>query len=201
MKSTDLTTEIWAPVTDAPVSNKRPDRSDFIFGLRQLGNRLRTFLYFRTRCPWVVRKGMVRIPWSVDVWSPNHKITLGDCVQFGPGCIINCDAVIGNKVLMGKNVALVGRDDHRFDIVGKAVWDSPRGDSHAVVVGDDVWIGHGAIVLTGVVIGTGSIVAAGSVVSKSVPAYSIVGGNPARVIKARFTPDQIVEHERALHAK
>jgi len=185
-------------VMETPGSNRRPDRSDFVFGLRQIANRLRTHLYFRTRCPWVVRKGMVRIPWSVDVWSPNHKISLGHCVQFGPGCVVNCDAVIGNKVLIGKNVAFVGRDDHRFDIVGKAIWDSPRGDSHTVVVQDDVWIGHGTIVLSGVVIGAGSVIAAGSVVTRDVPAYSVVGGNPAGVIKMRFNPEQIVEHERAL---
>jgi phosphonate metabolism protein (transferase hexapeptide repeat family) len=58
---------------------------------------------------------------------------------------------------------------------------------HSVDIGDDVWIGHGAIVLPGRSIGTGAVVAAGAIVTKDVPAYTIVGGNPARPIKRRFT--------------
>ncbi len=60
-----------------------------------------------------------------------------------------------------------------------------------VTVGNDVWIGHGAIVLPGVEIGDGAIVGAGAVVTKNVPPYAIVGGSPARVIKYRFPPDVI----------
>src|ERR1700712_5395449 len=58
---------------------------------------------------------------------------------------------------------------------------------HHVHIGHDVWIGHGAVILPGRSIGTGAVVAAGAIVTKDVPAYSIVGGNPARVIKRRFT--------------
>ena len=57
-------------------------------------------------------------------------------------------------------------------------------------IGHDVWIGHGAIILPGHNIGTGAVVAAGAVVTKDVPAYTIVAGNPARVIKRRF-PEEI----------
>ncbi|CCD84384.1 putative acetyltransferase [Bradyrhizobium sp. ORS 285] len=57
---------------------------------------------------------------------------------------------------------------------------------HHVDIGHDVWIGHGAIVLPGRNIGTGAVVAAGAIVTKDVPAYTIVAGNPARVIKRRF---------------
>lgn len=62
----------------------------------------------------------------------------------------------------------------------------------SIFIGDDVWIGVNAIILTGLTIGTGSIVAAGSVVTKNVPPYSIVAGNPARVIRNRFKDEKLV---------
>jgi len=55
-----------------------------------------------------------------------------------------------------------------------------------VHIGHDVWIGHGAIVLPGRSIGTGAVIAGGAIVTKDVPAYTIVGGNPARPIRRRF---------------
>ena len=64
--------------------------------------------------------------------------------------------------------------------------------AHHITIGHDVWIGHGAIVLPGRNIGTGAVIAAGAIVTKDVPAYTIVGGNPARVIKRRF-PEAIAE--------
>lgn len=60
-----------------------------------------------------------------------------------------------------------------------------------VVVGSDVWIGTNAIVLSGINIGHGAIIAAGAVVTRDVPPYAVVGGVPARVLKLRFTPEQI----------
>lgn len=61
------------------------------------------------------------------------------------------------------------------------------------VIGNDVWIGLGAIILRGVTISDGAIVAAGSVVVKDVPPYAIVGGVPARILKYRFSQDKIDE--------
>lgn len=57
------------------------------------------------------------------------------------------------------------------------------------VIGHDVWIGHGALILPGVRIGSGAIIGAGAVVTRDVADYSIVGGNPARLIRPRFAPD------------
>lgn len=64
--------------------------------------------------------------------------------------------------------------------------------AQAVTIGHDVWIGHGAIVLAGRVIGTGAVVGAGAVVTKDVAPYTIVAGNPARRIRARF-PERVIE--------
>ncbi|SDT04259.1 chloramphenicol acetyltransferase [Bradyrhizobium canariense] len=69
--------------------------------------------------------------------------------------------------------------------------------AHRVHIDHDVWIGHGAIVLPGRNIGTGAVVAAGAIVTKDVPAYSIVGGNPARPIKQRF-PQAVADRLAAL---
>lgn len=66
-----------------------------------------------------------------------------------------------------------------------------------LTMGHDVWIGHGAVVLAGRSIGTGAVVAAGAVVSKDVPAYAIVAGVPARIVKWRF-PDEIAARLQAL---
>jgi len=69
--------------------------------------------------------------------------------------------------------------------------------AQAVRIGHDVWIGHGAIVLPGRTIGTGAVVGAGSVVTKDVAPYTIVAGNPARMIRQRF-PDKVAERLQGL---
>lgn len=73
--------------------------------------------------------------------------------------------------------AMLMKKDHHFDAVTKG----------PIVVEDECWIGFGVTILSGVTIGRGSVIAAGAVVTKNVPAYSIVGGNPARIIKAKHS--------------
>lgn len=179
-------------------TNVRPDRPRWVLSARAIANTIRTKILFIFRYRWVKCHGMVRIPWSVKIWSPHRDVSFGDRVQFGPGCIVYCDAEFGNNVLIAMNVSFVGRDDHTYNSIGKTIWDSPRGDHYKIIVEDDVWIGHGAIILSGVTIGEGAIVAAGSVVNKDVPPYSIVGGNPAKVITMRFTDEQLLEHKLLL---
>lgn len=62
-----------------------------------------------------------------------------------------------------------------------------------IVIDDDVWIGYGSIILSNVHIGQGAIIGAGSVVTKDVPPYAIVAGNPAKIIKYRFSEEVVKE--------
>lgn len=82
--------------------------------------------------------------------------------------------------------------NHRVDQQAKA-----STQAKPVTIGHDVWIGNGALVLPGLTVGNGAVIAARSVVTKNVPAYAIVGGNPARVIRMRFD-DLIIERLQAL---
>lgn len=91
--------------------------------------------------------------------------------------------IIGNDVIMGPRVSFHA-EDHRYedpDIPIRLQGEIRRG----ILVENDCWIGGGAIILDGVHIGSGAIVAAGSVVTKDVPAFAIVAGSPARIIKQR----------------
>ena len=168
------------------MANIRPDRSRMMLHVRSVANAIRTWLYFTLKARWVRRKGFVRIPWTVSLWSPTHDIMLGDRVQFGPYCDVQCDLEVGDSVLFAPRVAIVGRNDHRIDLPDTLIWDSPRGEDRKVRIGNDCWIGYGAIILSGVTIGDGAVVAAGSIVTKDVPAKSVVAGSPARVVKYRF---------------
>lgn len=107
---------------------------------------------------------------------------------------------IGSDVVFGPEVTIRG-GNHRFDIVGmpiRAITDEMKRpeDDLGVVIEDDVWIGTRAIILHGVTVGRGAVVGAGSVVTKSIPPFTVAAGCPARVIRARFTPEQLAEHLR-----
>ena len=133
-----------------------------------------------------------------------HTISVGDDVYIGPGACFSASQTtlkIGSKVMFGPNVTIMC-GDHNSSFVGKFMYDvheKQPGDDLPVVIEDDVWIGCGVTILKGVTIGRGTIVAAGAVVTKSVPAYSIVGGLPAKVIKRRWTVETIMQHEKALY--
>lgn len=161
-------------------------------------NHLRTIFLFSVRYPWVRCGHDVHCQVSARFWSPHKDIRIGDHVGIGHGCIFLCDTEIGSKVLIAANVAFLNSDDHRIDVIGKTIWDSGRGDKHRVVIEDDVWIGHGSIILAPCRVGRGAVVGAGSVVTKPVQPYAIVGGVPARVLKMRFSEQEILEHEGIL---
>ena len=155
-----------------------------------------------------------------------------DCIQIGKYTygelnILRLDdssnLTIGSLCSIAENVMFLLAADHgisrisTFPFKAKMLKETEnealsKGD---IVVDDDVWIGHGATILSGVHIGQGAVVAAGAVVSKDVPPYAIVGGVPAKIIKYRFdekmieqmlkkdfdqiTEDMVAEHKEELY--
>ena len=128
-----------------------------------------------------------------------NSISVGDYVFINRNAHFSANVQIGHFVQIAANVAIVG-SDHRFDIVGVpiAFTGRDRMDELLTIIEDDVWVGHGSIIMAGVKIGRGSIVAAGSVVTKDVAPYTIVGGVPAKIIKYRFTEEQQKRHNESL---
>lgn len=141
------------------------------------------------------------------LWAP-RRLSVGNNVYIGKYCTVECDGIIGDNVMLANHVGLIGRYDHDYSCVGKPIRQTPWIGDHdytgpgrnlQIVVGDDVWVGFGAVVLTGVTIGRGAIVAAGSVVTKDVEPYAIVAGNPARRVAQRFTENEIRQHESIVY--
>jgi acetyltransferase-like isoleucine patch superfamily enzyme len=126
-----------------------------------------------------------------------HAVSIGHHSFIGPDCWLASKAEIGNWVMLAGRVALVG-GDHRMDVVGLPVIQSGRDINNPITIHDDVWIGHGAILLHGVEIGEGAVIGAGAIVTNDVAPYSVVAGNPARLIRMRFDETAIKDHRTAL---
>lgn len=179
---------------------------------------------------WIIQKiKILRNLWLRKVTWCNYDIGRGfhagrnvvlwarSCLRIGENCYIGresqieCDVEIGHHVIMANRVSFVGRYDHNYQQLGTPtrMASEIRDESYdwkglglKAVVGDDVWIGYGAIILSGVTIGEGSIIASGAVVTKDVPPYMVVGGNPARVITNRFNdPWDLQIHQLAIAAR
>jgi len=157
-----------------------------------------------------VRLGQrVHLGLGTTLWAPSG-LTVGDDVYVGRFCSVECDGAIGNGTLIGNFVACVGRYDHDWRKLGVPMAASPwignadyqgAGLEDRIDVGQDVWIGHGAILLAGAHVGRGAIVAAGSVVTSHVAPYAIVAGNPVRSIGERLPGSELAEHERLLRER
>ena len=136
-----------------------------------------------------------RIEGELFVFAHGGEIRIGDWCFVGPGTRIwsSGRVTIGNRVLISHNCSIMDSLTHPLDAEARhaqfrAIMERghPRSlslDEQPVVVADDAWIGASATVLRGVSIGRGSIVGAGSVVTRDVAPWTVVAGNPARLIR------------------
>lgn len=126
-----------------------------------------------------------------------HFDFIGDKLKIGKFCAL---ARQTKFIMNGANHAMDGVSTYPFQIFGGG-WekvmpkmeDLPfKGDTE---IGHDVWIGYDCLIMPGVKIGNGAIIASRSVVTSDIPAYAIAGGNPAKIIKMRFSDEDIADLE------
>jgi galactoside O-acetyltransferase len=129
----------------------------------------------------------------IDFDSPSGVVAIGSRTYLGASHLVCHSRIeIGDDVIISWGVTIVDHNSHSLqwrhrkdDVLqwaaGEKTWDGVK--VAPVKIGDRVWIGFGATILKGVKVGDGAIVAAGAMVTRDVPPYCIVGGNPAKVIR------------------
>lgn len=109
-------------------------------------------------------------------------------------------AAIGLLAVTGNHLQIVGMSLKDITDKDKDLFDSNHEADKDIIVEEEVWIGSNVTLLAGVILGRGSIIGASCVVrSGKVPPYAVLAGNPAKVVAFRFTPEEILEHEKALY--
>ena len=126
------------------------------------------------------------------------SVKVGFATTLGANCFLHGPASLGSYCQLGPAVAVYGRDHGTSTLttyINNALFDGELKSNcrdEEVCVGNDVWIGHGAILTKGVRVGHGAVIGAGAVVTSSVPDYMIFAGNPARLLRPRF-PSRVIE--------
>ena len=161
--------------------------------------------YVRMLAPLYQHRGRgSKIYWSVRMDTPPYRnfqlgrksviesyccinnavgdVTIGDHTRIGIHCTVIGPVSIGNNVNLAQGITVTALN-HNFEDTTRRI-DEQGISTKPVVIGDDLWIGANAVILPGVTIGRHVVVAAGAVVTKDVPDNCIVGGVPAKVIKA-----------------
>lgn len=108
-------------------------------------------------------------------------VIIGDRSLIGLSSVVIGPVKIGNDVMLAQHVVMSGLN-HQFEDLSLPISQQPCTTAE-IIIEDEAWIGANAVITSGIRVGKHSVVAAGSVVTKDVPPYSIVAGNPAKVIK------------------
>lgn len=112
------------------------------------------------------------------------NLSIGNNSSIGRNCQLANDVTIGNDVMMAPEVVIFSISHETTDTATPMRLQGNKAPN-PVTIGNDVWIGQRAMIMPGISIGNGVIIAAGAVVTKNVPDLTVVGGNPAKVIKYR----------------
>lgn len=115
--------------------------------------------------------------------------TIGNSVQVGNYCSIATGCYFFETY--DQHLAA---DNHKM--VFTTNWNNATNKVKPIIIGHDVWIGRNAIIFNGVHIGNGAIIGTGAVITKDVPAFAVMVGNPAKMHRLRFTPEQILKLEK-----
>lgn len=114
-----------------------------------------------------------------------YNIEIGDYSGIGVNAVIPDGSKIGNNVMMGPNCFVLYRN-HRFDRTDISMRMQGYTEPKPIIIDDDVWIGQNVTFTIGRHVSEGTVVAANSVVTKDFPPYSVIGGNPAKLIRSRL---------------
>jgi acetyltransferase-like isoleucine patch superfamily enzyme len=108
-------------------------------------------------------------------------VVIGDRTRIGLSCTIIGPVKVGNDIMFAQNIVASGLN-HGYRDINLPPSQQPV-ETKQIIIEDDVWIGANSVITAGVTIGKHSVIAAGSVVTKSVPQYCVVGGNPAKILR------------------
>lgn len=112
------------------------------------------------------------------------RVKIGDYSGVGANSLVQGNVFIGKHVMMGPEVYIYTQN-HCFEKTDTTIDKQGFSPEKEVIIEDDVWIGSRVTILPGITIGTGSVIGASAVVTKDVPPFSVVAGNPAKVVKER----------------
>lgn len=112
------------------------------------------------------------------------NIEIGDYSGIGLNAFIPGDTIIGNYVMMGPN-CIIFQSNHKTDDITVPMMFQGMTERKTTIIGDDVWIGQNVTMTPGRHIARGTIIATGCVLTKDFPEYSVVGGNPSKLLKSR----------------
>ena len=158
---------------------------------------------------YIIKQKLFKIKWrkknpqnstTAETLFDDSLVTVGS-YSYGPLRILNegkkFNLKVGSFCSIADNTYFILESDHKLNALTtypyhKLILKDHKTDSiskGSIEIGDDVWIGQGAIILSGVKVGQGAVVAAGAVVNKNIPAYAVAGGVPAKILKYRFPPE------------